>query len=310
MNDAGSAPAHTVQFDSSAAAHDLQTALSAWDLGRVTSVTPHGRGMNSATWLIVADNGHWVAKAVPARAAAQFDAGLLVARRLEAAGLSAGAPRLTRHGAPSVAMAGRQLAILRFVAGRTLNPRDPRELRRWGATLGRAHGILCGSEPPPGLQRWHWVEPDAPHLNVEPWVRDAVRVVVARLHALQQDVPFTHGVLHADPAPEAFLVDERGRAALIDWGSAVCGPLLYDVASARLYAGAETDFSAWLDGYLAAMPLAPRELDTLPTFLQFRWAVQADYFARRIWHHDLTGIDDPAENAQGLADARRALIGA
>ena len=41
--------------------------------------------------------------------------------------------------------------------------------------------------------------------------------------------------------------------------------------------------------------------------LRFRWAVQADYFARRITAGDLTGITGPDENANGLEDARRAL---
>ncbi|MEV0562301.1 hypothetical protein [Dactylosporangium sp. NPDC050588] len=45
----------------------------------------------------------------------------------------------------------------------------------------------------------------------------------------------------------------------------------------------------------------------VPVPLRYRHAVQADYFARRIAGDDLTGIADPAENEQGLEDARRAL---
>ena len=41
--------------------------------------------------------------------------------------------------------------------------------------------------------------------------------------------------------------------------------------------------------------------------LRFRFAVQADYFARRIAANDLTGIDGPAGNERGLADAWRLL---
>jgi hypothetical protein len=41
--------------------------------------------------------------------------------------------------------------------------------------------------------------------------------------------------------------------------------------------------------------------------LRFRWAVRADYFARRITENDLTGIAGPEENEKGLEDARRAL---
>jgi len=42
---------------------------------------------------------------------------------------------------------------------------------------------------------------------------------------------------------------------------------------------------------------------------RFRWAVQADYFARRIASNDLTGISGPRDNENGLEDARRFLAG-
>lgn len=38
--------------------------------------------------------------------------------------------------------------------------------------------------------------------------------------------------------------------------------------------------------------------------LRIRWAVQADYFARRLSTNDMTRIADPQENKQGLDDAR------
>jgi hypothetical protein len=41
--------------------------------------------------------------------------------------------------------------------------------------------------------------------------------------------------------------------------------------------------------------------------LQFRWAVQANYFAWRIAESNLTGINGPQDNEKGLADARRFL---
>lgn len=284
-------------------------ALGHWDLGEHTAVRRHGRGMNSATWLVSTEAGRWIAKAVPASMAAQFEAGLVAAARLEAAGLPAGAPLATRTGALSVAVAGRQLALLRYAGGRELDPTDPAEQRLWGATLARAHAILQALPPPTGVQGWHWVDPTAPHLDAEPWVRPAVQAAVERLQALQESLPLTYGVLHADPAPEALLVDARGDAAIIDWGSVTWGPLLYDLASMRLYAGNERIFSNALAGYLGVMPLRPEEVAALPGLLRFRWAVQADYFARRIWRHDLTGIAGPSENDDGLADARYFLIG-
>jgi hypothetical protein len=54
--------------------------------------------------------------------------------------------------------------------------------------------------------------------------------------------------------------------------------------------------------------VTPAEVErALPVLLRFRWAVQADYFARRIAEHDLTGITGPADNEKGLDDARRWL---
>jgi len=49
------------------------------------------------------------------------------------------------------------------------------------------------------------------------------------------------------------------------------------------------------------------QAEQLSTMLQFRWAVQADYFARRLFDRDMTGIETMVENEKGLADAQRAL---
>jgi len=87
------------------------------------------------------------------------------------------------------------------------------------------------------------------------------------------------------------------------------GPLLYDVASPRIYIEDATAFHRFLSGYLSAAPLPEEELTALPTFVRFRWAVQADYFTRRIWTHDSTGIAGLTGNEQGLAEARRHLLG-
>ncbi|MFL5770084.1 MAG: phosphotransferase [Chloroflexota bacterium] len=113
----------------------------------------------------------------------------------------------------------------------------------------------------------------------------------------------THGILHGDPAPEAFL-DGDDHLALIDWGAACHGPLLYDVASAWLYAG-----DGVLDGYARTSPITSGELATAPVLLAFRWAVQASYFSDRIHRGDLTGLAGDEDNVKGLADARRALLG-
>lgn len=97
------------------------------------------------------------------------------------------------------------------------------------------------------------------------------------------------------------------RCGLVDWSSAVHGPLLCDVASALLYAGGAGRGRPLLDAYAAATGADAGDLlPRVRALLVLRWAVQADYFARRLVTGDLTGVDDVSANRRGLADARRA----
>ena len=76
------------------------------------------------------------------------------------------------------------------------------------------------------------------------------------------------------------------------------GPLLYDVTSAFMYLGG--DGQTFLAAYWEAGTIPDAELRAaLPVLLRFRFAVQADYFAKRIVTGDLTGIADAAENERG-----------
>ncbi len=176
-----------------------------------------------------------------------------------------------------------------------------------GATLARAHEALIGAFVP-GALAFHWLDVDAPHLDVEPWVRPAIRRATEAYDALPA-TSLSSGLLHTDPAPEAFLLDRgTGTCGLIDWDTGLVGPLMYDVASAVMYLGGLEHASAFLDAYLAIGVLAPAEVErSLDTMLSLRWAVQADYFARRLATNDLTGIADARENDKGLNDARRAI---
>ncbi|MBP2326264.1 homoserine kinase type II [Kibdelosporangium banguiense] len=112
--------------------------------------------------------------------------------------------------------------------------------------------------------------------------------------------------MHIDPAPGAFRLDHAtGICGLIDWSSAISGPLLYDLASAVMYVG---DTDGLIETYLESQTVTETEVEHgLPTMLRFRWAVQADYFARRLIAGDLTGITSSADNEKGLADARQWL---
>ena len=138
-------------------------------------------------------------------------------------------------------------------------------------------------------------------------MKHRVRAAIDAVAAIAGDLTF--GTLHGDPAPEAFRYDPAsGRTGLIDWSAVTRGPLLYDVASAVMYLGGPASASRLLSAYAASGLVSATELNEhLSTRLRFRWAVQADYFARRMAEADTTGVDSLGENDKGLADARRAL---
>jgi Ser/Thr protein kinase RdoA (MazF antagonist) len=295
----------------------MSSALSDEDVARLlarqwgivgASLAAHHLGMNSQTWFVSIDGAvRGVAKAVPDRSARQFDAALAVAERVESKGIPAGAPMPTREGSRIVVRQGCALGLLRFVPGAGLSGDDANEQRIIGATLAGVHSALAGFEVP-GADRFHWLDPDAAYLDIRPWLRPAITAALATWERIPPR-SLTWGLLHGDPAPEAFLLDATtGACGLIDWGAAFVGPLLYDVASAVMYVDGPEHASELLDSYATEGDMDRSELEHgLLPMLTLRWAVQADYFARRIATDDLTGIGGPAENEKGLADAESEL---
>jgi Ser/Thr protein kinase RdoA (MazF antagonist) len=282
----------------------------AWGLADGTRVARHDGGMGSQTWIVERGERRWVAKSVAPHLAGPFAHGLQVARLLSEAGIAAGAPVPAVSGSMTVdVVSGDRVALLTWVPGRPLTGAGESEQRLIGDTLARVHRVLR-DQVVPGAQRFHWVDPAASHLGLRPWVRPAVSAAAGALAALQRSEPaWPQGLLHADPAPEAFRHDAAtGHCGIIDWSSAHHGPLLYDLASAVMYLGGPGHAAAMTDAYLSAGILTAQEVaGGLPVMLRFRWAVQADYFAWRITANDLTGITGPEENEKGLEDARRAL---
>src|SRR5262249_6646521 len=142
-----------------------------------------------------------------------------------------------------------------------------------------------------------------------PGLRPAINTALDALEPARPD-RMTWGLLHADPAPDAFRLDPAtGRCGVIDWSYALSGPLLYDLASAVMYVGGPDHAETLIRAYLGEGILGAAEVDRgLAPMLRFRWAVQANYFAWRIASNNLTGMSGPHENERGLEDARRALI--
>jgi Ser/Thr protein kinase RdoA (MazF antagonist) len=258
------------------------------------AVSDHHGGMNSATWWVDVDGQRrFVAKSVPETATSDFLGGLNVAARLGASGIPAGAPTPTRSGATVATIEGRALALLTYVPGDELTNDDTHAV---GTTLGRVHLALQDAQVS-GVQPFIEIDLDQPFMGIRDWIRPAVAAALADIDLST----FTTGILHTDPAPEAFRRDPRtGMVGMIDWSVAMRGPLLYDVASAVMYAG-----DGLLDAYVRTGALDVEEIDAgLSMMLRFRGAVQAWYFARRTANEDLTGIDDAGGNEEGLTDAR------
>ncbi|SNT64376.1 homoserine kinase type II [Asanoa hainanensis] len=277
-----------------------------WGLAAAT-VEVHNGGMNSATWFVADGGRRWVAKAVAPASRRSFVAGLTVAAALESGGIPAGAALATRHGDLVADVDGIPLALLTWVPGSALSYANPGDQQVIGTTLARVHRTLLGVSVS-DVERFHWVDPRSDHLGIRPWVRTAVAAAVTAYDQLDPRT-LSWGLLHTDPAPDAFRMNRaQDTCGVIDWSTAMVGPLLYDLASAVMYAGGPARADALIDAYLAegVVPHAEAER-AMGVLLRFRWAVQADYFARRIATQDLTGITSAADNERGLAVAQVGL---
>jgi Ser/Thr protein kinase RdoA (MazF antagonist) len=258
------------------------TLRSAWHLAPdEIAVLP--AGLMSRAWAVGVGGERFVARLVDHSARLPLEAGLAAAERLRARGIVIGEPLRTLGGGLTAETPAGTLSLLRRMPGRPLAAADPLDQQWWGDRLGAAHRALDGFDHP-GLRRWNWLHPEAAHLAVEPWLRAAVADAVAAMTRLTVTDRLTYGVLHGDPAAEGFLLDPAtGRAGLVDWGACGTGPLVYDVAAAVVYAGGLASAAELLDGYAGAGVVDRDEVDAaLPVLLRFRWAVQADWFARRL----------------------------
>ena len=157
--------------------------------------------------------------------------------------------------------------------------------------MAQVHRVQQVTTVPGGLPRWPWtwLDPAVAYLDVEPWVRPMIARAWKEVHQLDAARPLTLGIVHGDGA--SVLVDAAsGQRAVIDWGAAMWGPLLYDVASARWFfqfkhGCALADFAPFLEAYRDRAPMLADELGALDTFVRLRCAVQAFYYANKFHDH-------------------------
>jgi Ser/Thr protein kinase RdoA (MazF antagonist) len=246
----------------------------------------------SRGWDVTAGPDRYVARLSEPAARQPVEAGLVAAEHLRSRRIEAGEPVRTLGGGLTVQTSDGALAVLRRIPGRLLDGGDPLDQQWWGDRLGAVHRALQSFHHP-GLRPWRLLDPEAPHLAVEPWLRGAVADAVSATVRLTITDRLTYGVLHGDPAPDGFVVDpSTGRAGLLDCGASGVGPLVYDVAAAVVYAGGLDRAGELIDGYLAAGPVGSDELHAaLPVLLRLRWAVQADRAVR-------LGLREPLRRAR------------
>lgn len=271
-----------------------------WGL-REALVTPLAGGMNSLTWAVRTPGASYVAKWVPREATDLFAAGATTAQLAARSGVLTGASVSTRCGDRLARLGDGVVALLEHVPGVELEGETDEDAAVMGEVLARVHAVTRGRAAP-GALAWHWVEED--RFDADPELRTVAADVV---RAVEDLGALVHGLCHGDPAPEAFLRSENG-VGLIDWGSVVDGPLLYDVASAVMYLGGPTYAAPLVRAYAAHGGPATADLDHVDLMLRMRWVVQADYFAGRLASDDRTGLDDAADNRRGYERARRALL--
>ncbi|MBM2615192.1 phosphotransferase [Actinoplanes sp. LDG1-06] len=254
----------------------------------------------SRGWEVTAGPDRYVVRLSDPGARLAVEAGLAAADLLRGRGIAAGEPVRTLSGGLTARTEAGAFAVLRRTPGRHLDGRDPVDQQWWGDRLGAVHRTLQGFHHA-GLRSWQPLDPEAGHLDSEPWLRGALADASAAATRLTITDRLTYGVLHGDPAPGVFVVDPgTGRAGVLDCGASGVGPLVYDVAAAVLYAGGVARAGELIDGYLAAGPVEAGEMDAaLPVLLRLRWAVKADRAARWGCPEKLRRAREALESAPG-----------
>lgn len=228
------------------------------------------------------------------------EAGLAVAEIVrDRTGIDTAAPIRTTTGAvtvmvPSVADLTHPLTLLPFVSGPRLTPDErPAETGRLLAGLHRAMADL-GPIAPDGVIGYLLGD------SVDPGsgqIASAVRATVTDVTARSD---LTWGACYGD-GPE--LVDTGAGLALIDWGAVARAPLLWDVSC---WSSACREPAVFLDAYVGAGGLSPRELTLLPLMERLRAAQQLKFRNYRVTHADLYDETVVADRA-ALQDAVRAF---
>lgn len=256
-------------------------------------------GMNGVTLELDDAGERRVLKWVPERDRSSLVRGAVAAQEVAVRGIRSGEPIATLTGELTVSALGGELMLMNFLAGDELTGTDE-DHQAMAGVLTRIH-TATESEPAGDFYYAAWLRA-ATHEPLPRWVARALRCVLSEYDALP---PTRWCIINGDPSPDEFRRTDD-TIGLLDWGSAVRGPALYDVATLYMYLGGTPRGDRFLDAYRAANPRSAQEAAHLAAFMRFRGAIQAVYFARRINAGDLTGASH-ADNETGLTNARSLL---
>ena len=293
-------------------AENVVAALTAW-LEQTASVTPVAGGWNSSTWLVTDRDTRYVAKLVDHADADGLTSSLRVAEFAAARGLACGPPLRTRGGELAVTLNSGVLVLLTYVPGAPPDLSVQGQVRRAGRVLAQAHQLLGefpGAEELPYQWPWEWVPRCLDTIAMPPDLRAAALRAWGEVVDAAADHELTIGIIHADPGPDAFRLNNAGQDALIDWATTLRGPFLYDLASFAVtsrHAGPRS--ARWFcEGYAEQMPQIGPQLTWLDCLIKARWVANAIYFASRIERGITRGPGAVTANQDGLADAYDGLL--
>jgi 4-aminobutyrate aminotransferase-like enzyme/Ser/Thr protein kinase RdoA (MazF antagonist) len=192
----------------------------------------------------------------------------------------------------------RRLRVLSYLSGRPMAEAVSNEASRHGLgrVLGRLNGALRGFAHPGQFQEIDWdirkapacrqrstCIPDAADRDiVARWIDGYDSVVQPILHRLR------HGVIYNDANDWNVLVTDDGRevCGLIDFGDALWGPLVADLAVAMAYSAfaADSPLQAAAEvvaGFDAELPLEDAEFESLFPLMMARLCISVTKSAQR-----------------------------
>ena len=252
--------------------------LQNWDLGEVFEIVPLQGGINAETWRLETARGTFAAKFAFDETA--FEGGVEIAEQLEFAGFSAGRPVRRRDGSMVLFSPQGALAVTAFVPGSPLDVSNTNGMRIWGSTMALLHRTLLRLPRIPGGVRrwpWRWLDPEADHVTSRPWLRATLRSALSQAERVVTNGNLTLGLIHGDGAP-VMLESESQRVSVIDWGAAMWGPLLYDVATAYWFSVIEhgldpSIFHSFMKAYRETAATKADDWRSLDAFVYLRGVI-------------------------------------